>query len=124
MTALNQLFKANARPGVPNTLIVVSDGKSMDDVTGPAQTLRDSGVTIFAIGVGRGIDKNELKNIATDPDEEHMFVVQKFDDLDSIIKTIKDKACQGMYEHFFNLLTFCFYLYRLLRDTTEKQLLS
>lgn len=97
--AFNQLYKVNSRQGVPNILIVLTDGKSYDDVTAPAQKLRDSGVTIFAIGVGKGSDLNQLKSIATDPDAEHMFVVKNFDLLDTIIKTIKEKACEGTFKH-------------------------
>ena len=78
-------------------VIVLTDGKSNDDVTAPAQKLRDSGVIIFALGVGSGIDRNQLNTIATDPDAKHTFVVNNFDALNSIIKTVKERACQGVY---------------------------
>ena len=77
-------------------LVVITDGQSSDDVTKPAQMLRDSGVTIFALGVGRHAVESELNSISTDPDAQHTFVVESFDALTSIIQTIKDRACQGM----------------------------
>lgn len=42
--------ESGSRPGVPKIGILLTDGKSQDDVTLPAQSLRDAGVEVFAIG--------------------------------------------------------------------------
>ncbi|CAH1226389.1 MUC4 [Branchiostoma lanceolatum] len=57
-----------ARPGVPKVVIVVTDGQSDDDVTPPAQRANGSGIIMVAIGVGSGINMNELMEIATSND--------------------------------------------------------
>ena len=66
---------AGNRPGVPDIAIVVTDGKSSSSsaTAAEAKKLRDAGVTVLAIGVGRGISKPELNSIATDPDSTHVF---------------------------------------------------
>lgn len=49
---LENSFKAESgsRPGVPKIGILITDGKSQDDVIPPAQSLRDAGIELFAIG--------------------------------------------------------------------------
>ncbi|KAK3721427.1 hypothetical protein QZH41_020681, partial [Actinostola sp. cb2023] len=92
--AQNGLYKTSSRNGIPKTLIVLTDGKSSDNVTGPAQMLRGSGVTIYAVGVGSKFEKDELKEIATDPDADHVFT-SGFDDLVAIVQAIKNNICQA-----------------------------
>lgn len=43
--------EAGARPGVPKIGILITDGKSQDDVIPPAKNLRDAGIELFAIGM-------------------------------------------------------------------------
>lgn len=43
--------EAGARPGVSKIGILITDGKSQDDVIPPAKNLRDAGIELFAIGV-------------------------------------------------------------------------
>ncbi len=49
---LENSFKAESgsRPDVPKIGILITDGKSQDDVLSPAQRLRDAGIELFAIG--------------------------------------------------------------------------
>lgn len=42
--------QSGSRPGVPRVVVLVTDGKSQDDVIPAARSLRDSGVEVFAIG--------------------------------------------------------------------------
>uniref|UniRef100_A0A3P9JGF0 VWFA domain-containing protein n=1 Tax=Oryzias latipes TaxID=8090 RepID=A0A3P9JGF0_ORYLA len=51
---------------VPEYLVVITDGKSSDEVKGPAEQLRSKGVTIYTIGV-KEADKKQLKEISGDP---------------------------------------------------------
>ena len=48
--------ESGSRAGIPKIAILLTDGKSQDDVVPPAQRLRDAGVDVFAIGrwVGGG----------------------------------------------------------------------
>ena len=49
---LENSFKAESgsRSNVPKIGILITDGKSQDDVGPPAQSLRDAGIELFAIG--------------------------------------------------------------------------
>uniref|UniRef100_A0A8C4R362 VWFA domain-containing protein n=1 Tax=Eptatretus burgeri TaxID=7764 RepID=A0A8C4R362_EPTBU len=69
----------NARPGVPRLALVLTDGRSADDVTAPAKAAHGQGITMFAIGVTDNVDEDELKIIATDPDSIHLYHVDDFD---------------------------------------------
>lgn len=89
-----RLFGASARPGVPNVLIIITDGISQDQVTAPAATLRNMGVTIFCIGAGNNFSQKQLNDMATDPDSDHVFKAD-FKLLDSLVNRIKDMVCQG-----------------------------
>ena len=52
---------------------------------------------MFAIGVGKRVDRQELKDIASDPDDDYMFMVDDFNALSSITEMLAAKTCQGMY---------------------------
>ena len=53
---LENSFKAEhgSRPGVPKVGILITDGKSQDDVISPAESLKEAGIELFAIGETRG----------------------------------------------------------------------
>lgn len=55
---LENSFKpeSGSRPGIPKIGILITDGKSQDDVIPPAQTLRDAGIEVFAIGTSINTD--------------------------------------------------------------------
>jgi hypothetical protein len=63
-----------------------------------AQRLRDEGVTLFAIGVGNGVDEDELNGIATSPICRHVRETNNFDALHSIIAEINDVACETIID--------------------------
>ena len=67
----------------------------MSDTTSEAAKLRDAGVTVFSIGVGSIVNEQELKAMATDPDDTHVFTVSNFTSLDNITGTLAQKTCQG-----------------------------
>ena len=80
------------REEIPNVCIVITDGKANDDINIPAQDLRGSGTTIFAVGVGKNYVEAELEKIAGD--RSRVFKAD-FDKLDIIINEIKESACRG-----------------------------
>ena len=67
----------------------------MDNISAPSQILRDSGVTVLSVGIGTGTDKNQLSTMTSDPDKEHVFLVEKVEKLGAIIPIIVDKSCKG-----------------------------
>lgn len=76
--AVDQVFirKSGDRPGVPNAIILVTDGKSTGSV--PLSTavspLKASGTDIYVVSVGAATDKKELQDIATG--EDRFYVVK------------------------------------------------
>uniref|UniRef100_A0A3Q3IQW3 VWFA domain-containing protein n=1 Tax=Monopterus albus TaxID=43700 RepID=A0A3Q3IQW3_MONAL len=82
--------KASRGHKVPKYLIVITDGKSSDEVKDPAAKVRAQGVTIYAIGV-KDADEGELQEIAGDP--KRTFFVNNFDALRPIKDDIITDIC-------------------------------
>lgn len=80
------------RDQIPNVCIVITDGKANDNIDTPAKKLRDSGTTIFAVGVGKNYVESELVKIAGD--RSRVFKAD-FNKLNVIITEIKQSACRG-----------------------------
>ncbi|XP_074540330.1 collagen alpha-6(VI) chain-like [Halichoeres trimaculatus] len=93
LDAMKPLFR-NARSTrdhkVPEYLIVITDGKSGDEVKRPANDLRTQGVVIYAIGV-KGANQMELQDISGDP--QKTFFVNNFDALGTIYPEIVTEIC-------------------------------
>lgn len=74
-------------------VVVVTDGRS----TQPAETarvaplLKNTGALVVAIGVGDGVDKAELRMIASSSTE--VFTVDNYDVLDSISDAVESRTC-------------------------------
>ena len=68
-----------------------------------ALRLRNNGVTVFSVGVGSGVNTAELNKMATDPDNQHVFVVNNFDALKGIKGALAQKACEGDRDYIYFL---------------------
>ncbi|XP_029421710.1 collagen alpha-1(XIV) chain [Nannospalax galili] len=101
--ALNFIFEnsfkpeAGARSGVSKIGILITDGKSQDDVIPPSRNLRESGVELFAIGV-KNADVNELQEIASEPDSTHVYNVAEFDLMHTVVESLTRTVCSGVEE--------------------------
>ncbi|XP_062418011.1 scavenger receptor cysteine-rich type 1 protein M130-like [Pungitius pungitius] len=85
--------ESGSRPGVPKIGILITDGKSQDDVIPPARSLREAGIELFAIGV-KGSDENGLKAIASPPEETHMYYVADFSVMNDIVESLTKRVCE------------------------------
>ncbi|XP_052386236.1 collagen alpha-1(XII) chain-like isoform X4 [Carassius gibelio] len=94
---LQNNFKANVgmRPNSRKIGVLVTDGKSQDDITVNSQNLRDQGIELYAIGV-KNADENELRTIASDPDEIHMYNVADFSFLLDIVDDLTNNLCNSV----------------------------
>ncbi|TKS81850.1 Collagen alpha-1(XIV) chain [Collichthys lucidus] len=92
---LENCFKpeSGSRPGVPKIGILITDGKSQDDVIPPAESLQNAGVELFAIGV-KNADENELHSIASEPDNTHVYNVADFSIMSSIVEGLTRTVCE------------------------------
>ncbi|XP_041589503.1 LOW QUALITY PROTEIN: collagen alpha-5(VI) chain [Vulpes lagopus] len=75
---------------IPCHLIVLTDGKSQDEVLKPAERLRDEQITIHAVGIGEA-DKIQLQQIAGE--EERVNFGQNFDSLRNIKNEVVHRIC-------------------------------
>ncbi|NXC49579.1 MATN4 protein, partial [Penelope pileata] len=95
--AVNIAFSESegARPlnqNVPRIIMIVTDGRPQDPVAEIAAKARNSGILIFAIGVGR-VDMNTLKSIGSEPHEEHIFLVANFSQIETLTSAFQTKLC-------------------------------
>ncbi|XP_030642412.1 collagen alpha-3(VI) chain-like [Chanos chanos] len=67
--------------GVPQLVILLSGGRSFDNVDAPASSLKELGVSIFAIG-SRGSDSRELQRISHEP--QYALSVSDFTELPDV----------------------------------------
>uniref|UniRef100_A0A7N6ADZ2 VWFA domain-containing protein n=1 Tax=Anabas testudineus TaxID=64144 RepID=A0A7N6ADZ2_ANATE len=100
--ARSQAFKQGGRRGAKKVMIVITDGESHDSVD-LQQAIEDSekdGITRYAIAVlgyynRRGINPeaflNEIKYIASDPDDKHFFNVTDESALKDIVDALGER---------------------------------
>jgi len=93
-TVRNDLF-ANGRNGIPNFLVVVTDGVAIDEITLPSVFLRATDVYILAVGIGNFYARPQLDDMASDPDAFYVFEASTYDILPSTATKIKQRICQG-----------------------------
>ncbi|XP_028398110.1 fat-like cadherin-related tumor suppressor homolog [Dendronephthya gigantea] len=80
--------------GIPKVLVLLTDGYSNGiSVLQPSDQLRQLGVSIFSIGVGPSVSQSELKEIASDPDEEYVFTLSSFNQLASFVDRVSSVSC-------------------------------
>ncbi|KAK1796221.1 hypothetical protein P4O66_009300, partial [Electrophorus voltai] len=94
---LQNNFKPNVglRPDSRKIGVLITDGKSQDEIIISSQNLRDEGIELYAIGV-KNADENELRSIASDPDEIHMYNVNDFSFLLDIVDDLSDNLCNSV----------------------------
>ncbi|KAF6726853.1 Collagen alpha-6(VI) chain [Oryzias melastigma] len=85
------LPRRGGRRGTPQTLVLITDGDSRDDVEEAAEGLRDAGIEILAIGVGDVYDVRLLQ-IVKDP--KNLFSIWNFGFLSNNKKKVVDAICK------------------------------
>lgn len=80
-----------------NYLIIITDGQSYDDVVGPAQAVREEGITVFSVGVAWA-PQDDLRDMASEPKESHMYFSREFTGLDQHVPEIVKVICKDFME--------------------------
>jgi len=96
------------RPGVSKVLIVLTDGSQTQDAGAEdpgdvAAELRDSGIRVIAVGIGKGINTTELAHI----EAKNVYSASSFDELisDAFLKSVSRSSCaEGKV---FTIFVFC-----------------
>ncbi|KAK6491405.1 collagen alpha-1(XXVIII) chain-like [Huso huso] len=100
----NQIFQAS-RPGVRKVAIVITDGQAdrRDSVKLEAvvREAHSASIEMFVIGVVNSSDpfyldfKNEMNMIASDPDEDHIYLINDFMTLPALESKLLSRICES-----------------------------
>lgn len=71
-------------------LVIMTDGRSHDNVNRPARNLRLGGIEILSLGIGRKYNRRQLKMMAS---STRNVYTAGFRNLASVVRVIKKKAC-------------------------------
>ena len=101
--AANILFSnETVRGNVSKALVVITDGVSTDDVTGPAALVNETGVNTYVIGIGQNFDRPQLLQIAHNvPD--NVFQAE-FNSLQVAFSRVRETICLGNNFFYMQLL--------------------
>ncbi|XP_076803308.1 uncharacterized protein LOC143447209 isoform X1 [Clavelina lepadiformis] len=81
--------------GIPRALVVITDGYSFDSAEEAAKQAHSAGVTLFAVGVGTGIELEEIKTMASHPYTTYSYIMTDFTDLLNVLpEPLSNKACK------------------------------
>ncbi|XP_063307816.1 collagen alpha-1(XXI) chain-like [Pelobates fuscus] len=94
--ATNNVFTTSQRTNVAKNriAIVVTDGKSQDDVVEQAMEAKAQNIVMFAVGVGSEITTSELVTIANSPSSDYVLYAQDYTTIDKIKETMQQKICE------------------------------
>lgn len=91
----------------PKALLALLDSEATDDLTKPAQELKESGIGALAIG-GSGADQGQLKTIAGNP--ENVLTPTGFSNLPSVLGSTIGKVNNSEFLHLTRLFLVLLYL--------------
>jgi len=78
------------RPDVQNQVVVITDGKSKDDIKTPGRALKKL-AHVMAIGVGVKVRTKDLYEIATA--DEYIYTPESYAELEKLKYEVADKHC-------------------------------
>ncbi|NIG61381.1 collagen alpha-3(VI) chain-like [Pontoporia blainvillei] len=81
---LTEAAGSRASDGVPQVIVMLTDGHSKDALALPSAELKSADVNVFAIGV-EDADEGALKETASEPLNMHIFNLEKFTSLHDIV---------------------------------------
>ncbi|XP_034029371.1 collagen alpha-6(VI) chain [Thalassophryne amazonica] len=90
--------------GVQQVAVVITDGKSEDNVTQAAADLRRDGITVYALGI-KDANREELLEIASYPHSKHLFIVQSFTDLKPLEQILQKTMCHNIFRQAITIST-------------------
>ncbi|KAJ7386547.1 hypothetical protein OS493_008683 [Desmophyllum pertusum] len=93
LITLRRRLNVNGHVAIRDVAIVMTDGKSHDNVGSPANLFRRKNIKCYAIGIGRKYNRNQLLQIAAG-NRRHV-ITAGFRRLGSIVNTIQRRACRG-----------------------------
>ncbi|XP_076014467.1 collagen alpha-1(XXI) chain [Genypterus blacodes] len=94
--AVNHVFTSSRRSSqVKNCIaVVITDGKSQDDVVDASMQAQAQGITVFAVGVGSEVTPLELVSIANKPSSSYVLYAEDYTTIDRIRESMEEKLCE------------------------------
>lgn len=91
-------FRNEGRPGVQQIIILITDGQSRDPnaTMSVARAAHRDGVTLFAVGVGDGVDLGELHAVASEPSNNFVLTVDDFTGLAASKERLASRTCSAI----------------------------
>ena len=78
--------------------VLLTDGESNRDTqwtATEARAAKANGIILFVVGVGQSLNMQEIRDIASDPDIDHVFIARDFDQLrDIIAEPLHEQICK------------------------------
>lgn len=110
--AIEDVFASSRRgDAVKNRIaVVVSDGKSQDNVVDASMEARAQGIIMFAVGVGSEITTSELVAIANQPASHYVLYAEDYTTIDRIRDSMEQKLCEGEAKLFREKCKICLYV--------------
>ncbi|XP_078452215.1 vitrin isoform X7 [Lampetra planeri] len=84
---------STSKPNKRKILIIITDGRSYDDVRGPSSTAHSQGIIGYSIGIAWAA-REELQYMASEPHAEHMFFVDDFEAVYKVVPQIISNICK------------------------------
>ncbi|KAL3856131.1 hypothetical protein ACJMK2_015324, partial [Sinanodonta woodiana] len=90
--------RSGDRSDVPNIAILLTDGEStlMADTVNEANLNKETGLSMFAVGIGHNVIQEELTLIASAPKADFMYILENVTELqtEAFTQLISHKACK------------------------------
>lgn len=88
-----------ARDNIPHIAVLVTNGPSTTQTITQqaAQTAKDNKVMIYTVGVGGGVDMDELRSISSDPDSRYALKAESYSSIDSLSGVLATRLCNGEF---------------------------
>ena len=83
----------SASEGIPKVAILITDGKSNNYPLGRAvRNIKRLGVQVYTIGIDNP-DVDELQFISSDPDSQHVFLLNSYNDAAGFVDFLSIQTC-------------------------------
>ncbi len=75
--------------------MVFTDGRSnRGNLNSAVMAIRSASIQVYAIGIGN-INRDELQFIASDPDDQHVFILRNYLDAAAFVDFLSITTCDG-----------------------------
>uniref|UniRef100_A0A8C6UMM6 Collagen alpha-1(VII) chain n=1 Tax=Neogobius melanostomus TaxID=47308 RepID=A0A8C6UMM6_9GOBI len=88
----NVFSAAISRDHAPKIAVLITNGRSDDQVESAARGVADNGISLFAVGV-KGADEAELRRVVSEPRDEHLLFEADFSLLEAVLPRLSRRVC-------------------------------